>query len=91
VLGRAISLEPRRHSEHSNAELTGPSGFVQQSLPIRLVNIRRACRHSQFCFSTLADQVLDPFRPDVLPTYGGHPAGLELMRRAGTRGIAVAF
>ena len=32
-------------------------------------------------FLDLADQVLDRFQPDVLLTYGGHPACLELMRR----------
>jgi len=35
--------------------------------------------------------VLDPSRPEVLLTYGGHPASLELMRRARLRGIAVVF
>src|SRR5271166_2686103 len=33
-------------------------------------------------FLELADQVFDRFRPDVLLTYGGHSASLELMRRA---------
>src|SRR5271157_3967560 len=33
-------------------------------------------------FLELAEQVLERFRPDVLLTYGGHPASLELMRRA---------
>ena len=42
-------------------------------------------------FLELADQVFDRFRPDVLLTYGGHPASLELMRRARQRGIAVVF
>jgi glycosyltransferase involved in cell wall biosynthesis len=42
-------------------------------------------------FLDLAEQVLDRFRPDVLLTYGGHPASLELMRRARSRGIAVVF
>jgi hypothetical protein len=42
-------------------------------------------------FLDLADQVLERFRPEVLLTYGGHPASLELMRRARLRGIAVAF
>jgi hypothetical protein len=42
-------------------------------------------------FLELAEQVFDRFRPDVLLTYGGHPAGLELMRRARLRGIAVVF
>lgn len=39
----------------------------------------------------LAEQALDRFRPEVLLTYGGHPAGLELMRRARLRGIATVF
>ena len=42
-------------------------------------------------FLDLADQVLARFRPQVLLTYGGHPASLELMRRARRRGAAVAF
>ncbi len=42
-------------------------------------------------FLDLADQVLERFRPDVMLTYGGHPACLELMRRARGRGIAVVF
>jgi hypothetical protein len=42
-------------------------------------------------FPELAEQVFDRFRPDVLLTYGGHPASLELMRRARMRGIAVVF
>ena len=32
-------------------------------------------------FLELAEQVFDRFKPDVLLTYGGHPASLELMRR----------
>ena len=39
----------------------------------------------------LAEQALERFRPQVLLTYGGHPAGLELMRRARLRGIATVF
>ena len=42
-------------------------------------------------FLDLADQVLERFRPEVLLTYGGHPACLELMHRAQARGIAVVF
>jgi hypothetical protein len=42
-------------------------------------------------FLDLADQVLERFRPHVLLTYGGHPACLELMRRARLRKIAVVF
>ena len=37
-------------------------------------------------FLELADQVFDRFRPDVVLTYGGHPASFELMRRARARG-----
>ena len=39
----------------------------------------------------LAQHVFDRFRPDVLLPYGGHPASLDLMRRARQRGIAVVF
>jgi glycosyltransferase involved in cell wall biosynthesis len=42
-------------------------------------------------FLNLAGQVLDRFRPHVFLTYGGHPASLELMRRARTQGTAVVF
>jgi hypothetical protein len=41
-------------------------------------------------FLELAEKVFDRFRPDVLLTYGGHPASLELMRRARQRGVAQA-
>ena len=33
-------------------------------------------------FLELAEPVFDRFKPDVLLTYGGHPASFELMRRA---------
>ncbi len=33
-------------------------------------------------FLDLPEQVFDRIKPDVLLTYGGHPASLELMRRA---------
>ena len=39
----------------------------------------------------LAETILDRFRPDVLLTYGGHPASLELIRRAAARGVPVVF
>jgi len=42
-------------------------------------------------FLDLAGQVLDRFRLEALLTYGGHPASLELMRRARARGIAGVF
>jgi glycosyltransferase involved in cell wall biosynthesis len=42
-------------------------------------------------FLDLADQVLDRFQPEILLTYGGHPASRELMRRARAKGAAVVF
>ncbi len=42
-------------------------------------------------YLNLAGQVLERFRPEALLTYGGHPASVELMRRARQRGIAVVF
>jgi hypothetical protein len=42
-------------------------------------------------FLDLADQVLDRFRSDVLLTFGGHPACLELMRQARMKSVAVVF
>jgi hypothetical protein len=42
-------------------------------------------------FLDLADQVLERFPPQILLMYGGHPACLELMRRARTKGTAVVF
>jgi glycosyltransferase involved in cell wall biosynthesis len=42
-------------------------------------------------FLDLAEQVLERFRPQILLTYGGHAACLELMRRARAKGVAVVF
>ena len=42
-------------------------------------------------FLDLADQVLARFRPQVVLTYGGHPANLALMARARAAGAAVVF
>lgn len=42
-------------------------------------------------FLDLAVEALERFRPQVLLTYGGQAAGLELMRLARARGIAVVF
>jgi hypothetical protein len=42
-------------------------------------------------FLALADQDPGRLRPHVLLTSGGHPASLELIRRARARGIAVAL
>jgi glycosyltransferase involved in cell wall biosynthesis len=39
----------------------------------------------------LVNQALDRFRPDVVLTYGGHAASLELMAAARKRGIDVVF
>ena len=39
----------------------------------------------------LTEQALDRFRPELVLTFGGHPANLEMMRRARARGIAVVF
>jgi glycosyltransferase involved in cell wall biosynthesis len=47
--------------------------------------------HESRAFLDLAEQVLARFQPQVLLTYGGHPASLELMRRARGRGIRVVF
>ena len=35
--------------------------------------------------------MLERFQPQILLTYGGHPACLELMRRARAKGVAVVF
>jgi glycosyltransferase involved in cell wall biosynthesis len=42
-------------------------------------------------FLDLADQVLARFQPQVVLTYGGHPANLVLMARARRAGAAVVF
>ncbi len=52
---------------------------------------RSPSREESERFLNLADQVLDRFQPQVLLTYGGHPASLALMARARRRGIAVVF
>ncbi|QEH32073.1 GDP-mannose-dependent alpha-(1-2)-phosphatidylinositol mannosyltransferase [Aquisphaera giovannonii] len=61
-------------------------------LPTRSSRAERSPdREESAVFLDLATQVLERFRPDALLTYGGHPAGLELMRRARARGVRVAF
>ncbi len=42
-------------------------------------------------FLILAEQALARFRPQILLTYGGHPANLELMARARRQGVPVVF
>jgi glycosyltransferase involved in cell wall biosynthesis len=42
-------------------------------------------------FLDLARQILDRFRPDVVLTYGGHPANRAMMAEARTRGAPVVF
>jgi glycosyltransferase involved in cell wall biosynthesis len=52
---------------------------------------RSPSREEGAVFLELASRVLDRFRPEVLLTYGGHPANLRLMAEARRRGIAVVF
>ncbi|MFI5460632.1 MAG: glycosyltransferase [Isosphaerales bacterium] len=52
---------------------------------------RSPSREEGALFLDLADQVLERFAPQVLLTYGGHPAIPALMARARRRGIAVVF
>jgi glycosyltransferase involved in cell wall biosynthesis len=42
-------------------------------------------------FLDLACQALSRFKPQILLTYGGHPASLELMLRAKAMGVSVVF
>jgi glycosyltransferase involved in cell wall biosynthesis len=42
-------------------------------------------------FLDLAEQVVDRFRPEILLTYGGHPASRTLMIKARAKGTAVVF
>ncbi len=39
----------------------------------------------------LAEQALDRFRPQIVLTYGGHPASIAMTERARRRGIPVVF
>jgi glycosyltransferase involved in cell wall biosynthesis len=48
-------------------------------------------REESQVFLNLADQVLRRFRPEVVLTYGGHPANLALMDMARRSGAAVVF
>jgi glycosyltransferase involved in cell wall biosynthesis len=52
---------------------------------------RAPTREEGAAFLDLADQALGRFRPEVLLTYGGHPANLALMARARRRGVSVVF
>ena len=61
-------------------------------LPTASSRLERAPdRAESAAFLDLADQVLARFRPQVLLTYGGHPANLALMAQARRRGVAVVF
>jgi glycosyltransferase involved in cell wall biosynthesis len=61
-------------------------------LPTASSRIERSPNRAEAeAFLDLACQVFDRFRPQVLLTYGGHPANLALMARARQRGIAVVF
>ena len=48
-------------------------------------------REESASFLDLADQVFKRCRPHILLTYGGHPACLEMIRRARMRSVAVVF
>lgn len=61
-------------------------------LPTASSRAGRAPDHTEGgIFLALAEHALDRFQPDVLLTYGGHPANLALMARARRRGVAVVF
>ena len=70
----------------------GASGVRVTVMPTRSSRAERSPDPGESAiFLELAEQVFDRFRPDFLLTYGGHPASLDLMRRARQRGTAVVF
>ena len=65
----------------------GVSGVRVTAMPTASSRERSPDQREAAIFLELAEQVFDRFRPDVLLTYGGHPASLERMRRARQRGL----
>src|SRR5258708_2494697 len=64
--------------------------FPGEARPERPADRSRGGEEST-AFRNLANQALDRYRPDVLLTYGGHAASLELMAKARRKGIAVVL
>jgi glycosyltransferase involved in cell wall biosynthesis len=85
----AADMGGGRSAEEIDLEVGGVRATI---LPTRSSRGERSPdREESAAFQDLAGQVLERYRPDVLLTYGGHPASLELMRRARARGARVAF
>ena len=77
---RAASLESGGRAEVVDLEVGGVRVTMVPTASSR--PDRAPAPHEGAAFLDLAGQVLKRFRPQVLLTYGGHPVGLELMRRA---------
>ena len=86
------------------AEVDLPSGRTAEIFDLTVQGVRVALlptassraeraptRDEGALFLELFDQILDRFKPQILLTYGGHPANLEAMARARRKGIAVVF
>jgi glycosyltransferase involved in cell wall biosynthesis len=68
------------------------NGVKVTTLPLRSSRADRSPTAGESAvFLDLVNRALDRFRPDVVLTYGGHAANLELMAAARRGGIAVVF
>lgn len=87
------ALAPGRRPAAAPGALELEAGGVRYALvPTRSSRAEHAPDAAEArAWLALAERALGRFRPEVLLTYGGHPAGRELMRRARLRGVAVAF
>jgi len=71
--------------------------FAQGDIPITVFDAPRTRslqppdRDEGYVFLAYFERLLDEFRPDVLLTYGGHWAAIELMAAAHRRGIPIVF
>ncbi len=68
------------------------SGVRTTIVPTQSSRADRSPNHAEsIAFLDLYEVILDRFQPDVVLTYGGHPVGIELMKRARKRNIPVIF
>ncbi len=68
------------------------NGVRTTIVPTQSSRADRSPTHAEsIAFLDLYEVILDRFQPDLVLTYGGHPVGIELMKRARKRNIAVVF
>jgi glycosyltransferase involved in cell wall biosynthesis len=70
--------------------------FTLQGIPVVMLMTRPESAPKTDRFESeqllfLFEEILHHFKPDVLVTYGGHPAVQDIMRRAKVRGVVCVF